>query len=405
MYGKNRRGKNPAGASFSGLGSGENRPMSIDAMLDMERQEVLALLEDGSEKKNKNKTSHVQPAQAADSERRSASPYATRSPVRSMLDIDEEPSKPSPSRQKVRSMLDFDVPVSTSTARGSSNSRGGSSTTPNSPVLSNASMFSGVTSSQAAQHARSMSDAQFKDTGIGPRLPASRASQDPTAAYQFSKIYGPNSGLPSNKKNVSSGGSKDNNSRRGSLGDALRNDLGSLSLPGERGRHSSLSGMSGRLSNKSKSPAGRLASRSRSPATFQPKLPQGKGYLADGRIVDLNSAYRRLSDANLITSSGSLSKLPMRKQSVGPGEGRLHKDYRGPDGEHLDSSDEDEPYSTDDEDRGRKKAPRPLNPDARGESGQSKSRSRSNQRKTHSLLAAAEEERKVLTAQLMAPAG
>ncbi|KAJ6442073.1 universal stress protein [Purpureocillium lavendulum] len=60
----------------------EHRPMSIDAMLDMERQDVLALLE------SKNQGS-VSPER----ERiRSSSPYAAapHSPVRSMLDIEEE---------------------------------------------------------------------------------------------------------------------------------------------------------------------------------------------------------------------------------------------------------------------------------------------------------------------------
>jgi hypothetical protein len=108
----------------------------------------------------------------------------------------------------------------------------------------------------------------------------------------------------------------------------------------------------------------------------------------------MSNAYRRLSDANLVYSSGSLAQLPMRKQSVDPGEGRLVKDYLGPDGEHLGSSEEDEPSSTDDESRGRKKEPRALNPDAKGEKHLNESRSRSGGRKTLSLLAAAEEERK-----------
>ena len=72
------------------------------------------------------------------------------------------------------------------------------------------------------------------------------------------------------------------------------------------------------------------------------------------------------------------------------------KDYLGPDGEHLESSEDEEPWSSDDEDRGRKKAPRALNPDAKGDESESKSRSRSgdNSRQVKSLLAAADEDRK-----------
>jgi hypothetical protein len=109
--------------------------------------------------------------------------------------------------------------------------------------------------------------------------------------------------------------------------------------------------------------------------------------LDDGTIVDLSSAYRRLSDANLAYSTGSLSTLPMRKRENSE-SGRMVKDYLGPDGEVLGSSEDDEPYSSDDEDRGRKKAPRSLNPDVVGQSSDDKER-----RKSLSLLAAAEEER------------
>ncbi|KAJ6442072.1 universal stress protein [Purpureocillium lavendulum] len=140
-------------------------------------------------------------------------------------------------------------------------------------------------------------------------------------------------------------------------------------------------------------------------ATFSSKLPSNKAMLADGQTVDLSNAYRRLSDANLAFSSGSLASLPMRKRSDDAGEGRLVKDYLGPDGEHLESSDEEEePYSSDDEDRGRKTAPRSLNPRARGDSGDSKSRSPAGpgKRKSLSLLAAAEAERKEVSSQLPA---
>jgi nucleotide-binding universal stress UspA family protein len=113
--------------------------------------------------------------------------------------------------------------------------------------------------------------------------------------------------------------------------------------------------------------------------------------LDDGRIVDISNAYRRLSDANLAYAGGSLSQLPRRNREDAQ-SGRMIKDYLSPDGEHLGSSEEDEAYSSDDEDRGRKKAPRSLNPDAIGGSADDPSKER---RKSMSLLAAAEEERKL----------
>lgn len=360
--------------------SRDSRPMSIDAMLDMERREVLALLE------NKHTASA-----APDKERRSASPYATpRSPVRSMLDIDEEPApakpRPSPTRQgPVRSMLDTESPLSPPPPKPT----GGSNTTPNSPTSSIESGSKNRSTSQSSHH-RSMSDAAYKPGPLGGR-------NDPTSEYQFSEIYGAHSGNQLNQLPLRAAQlGKGNQTRGGALGEALRNsDLSGLHIPGERGRNSSLSGLN-RLGNKSKSPHNRLSNRSRSPATFSPQLPQGRTYLNDGQVLDLSNAYRRLSDANLAYSTGSLSQLPMRKASGDPGEGRLIKDYLGPDGEQLGSSEDEEPYSTDDETRGRKKEPRALNPDAKGEGAQGKSRSRSGggQRKTLSLLAAAEEERK-----------
>ncbi|UKZ50144.1 hypothetical protein TrVGV298_004400 [Trichoderma virens] len=118
------------------------RPMSIDAMLDMERQEVLALLERSNEA-------------PAPSPRRSDSPYAARSPVRSMLDIAEEevPSSSTASSSNktttatqgpVRSMLDVDAPPSPQLVRSmldisgpvpESPRRTGRSSTPSSPLI------------------------------------------------------------------------------------------------------------------------------------------------------------------------------------------------------------------------------------------------------------------------------
>lgn len=379
-------------------------------MLDMERKEVLALLE------SKGQAPSTSPERV-----RSASPYTPRSPVRSMLDIAEEEAgsstgsgRPAPPRAPVRSMLDIDSPppsprpASAQVVRSMLDSdtsapppppvnqpiqqQQGSRTTPSSPSTPTDPAFKAQAGSNAP-HGRAMSDAAFKPVDFGPRASGAPGGlNDRTSQYQFSGIYSNTSGGQQLPKRNTQGKWQPG----GSMGQALRNsDMSGLQLPNERGRHSSLSGRLGG-SHKSKSPHNRLANRSRSPATFI-QLGPNKAMLDDGQVVDISSAYRRLSDANLAFSSGSLAQLPKRVRSDEAGEGRLIKDYLGPDGEHLGSSDEDdELYSTDDEDRGRKKDPRALNPGARGESGESTSRSRSNRRdrKTLSLLAAAEEERK-----------
>lgn len=365
----------------------DHRPMSIDAMLDMERQEVLALLES----KNQGSTS---PERI-----RSSSPYAPapRSPVRSMLDIEEEgPSntRTSPTTQApVRSMLDVDGPLvtiqppvrsmldlDTPSPPPSATHR---SSSPISPGLTVDPQFKSSVA-QGSLHPRSMSDAGFKPD-FGPRA---GPRNDRTSEYQFSGILPRNSGQPKRSPQTTKRQSG------GSFGETLRGpDLSGLQLGGDRGRHPSIGDRLG--GKQSKSPHNRWETRSRSPATFGTLLPTSKAVLDDGQVVDISSAYRRLSDANLAFSSGSLAQLPMRKRSEDIGEGRLIKDYLGPDGEHLESSEEDDSYTSDDEDRGRKTAPRALNPDARGDSEESDSRSRSGQgeRQSLSLLAAAEQER------------
>lgn len=365
-------------------------------MLDMERQEVLALLE---------RTNDINTSSSA---RRSDSPYAARSPVRSMLDIAEEeipsshappsPGRPTVSAQgPVRSMLDVNAPPSPQLVRSmldvnspvpDSPRRAGRSSTPSSPLATSDSTFKQQASAAPAPHPRSKSDA-----GVKFVEPVRGRRNDPIANYQFSSILSHGSGSQSSVKWSSSRNSKRDSG--GSLGEALRGPEGGLQLPTDRGR--SPFGGSRLFNNKSKSPqTRRWGSRSQSPATFStPQLPPGKALLNDGQVVNLNSAYRKLSDANLIQSSGSLAQLPMRKKREEAGEGRLVKDYVGPDGEQLDSSDEEEEESSDDEDRGRKKSPRSLIHGTTSDKGQAAAgSSQPGERQALSLLAAAEEERK-----------
>jgi hypothetical protein len=111
--------------------------------------------------------------------------------------------------------------------------------------------------------------------------------------------------------------------------------------------------------------------------------------------MDMHNAYRRLSDANLARSGGSLAVLSRRKRSDDANaSGRLVKDYLSPDGDLLpeESSDEDQASSSDEEgDRGRKAK---RNFDG-SDNGSIKSPGlEPKNRVSQSLLAATEEERK-----------
>lgn len=379
-------------------------PMSIDAMLDMEREEVLALLENKA-------------AQSATTSGtlRSGSPYtnAPRSPVRSMLDVGDDDTGsaerrtspdpqppvrsmldvdgPPPANNPVRSMLDVGGPAA---ARPSSQTRSPyNRSVPSSPTMSHSTMYKGSSQPPSRLHPRSSSDAAFQPAEFGPRRTV--GSNDRTSEYQFSKIL-PSSASGNLLSKRSSQGKRP--SGGSSLVEALRGyDFSGLSLPSSKGGRNSSASRLGY--HQSKSPHNRWNDRSKSPAV--PKDPN-QVMLGDGRIVDMTNAYRRLSDANLAYSSGSLSQLPMRKRSDEAGAGRLVKDYLGPDGELLESSEDDDPYSSDDEDRGRKKAPRDLNPDAKGESeSEDKLRMQTVNKKNTplSLLAAADEDRSNIASQ------
>ncbi|KAK4242809.1 hypothetical protein C8A03DRAFT_39966 [Achaetomium macrosporum] len=373
----------------------KQQPMSMEAMLDEERREVLALLEG---------TSNPRPRPLRELGSRSPSPYTPRSPVRSMLDIGNDPTLLSPASLRsfntktspgpaapVRSMLDVDSPPPApirSMLDVDSPPPGAKQvfSTPSSPVESNSRAHAANSA-----HPRSLSDASSRPVDFGPRLGPARV--DPTADYQFSGIITQHAGqaLP---KRVTQGGK-----RSSAMAEIMRgNDVSSLVLPGDRGRHHSSSGPSVRLGNKSKSPHNRLSMRShspRAPLMGRTLSPAGRGVLNDPEIVAYNNAYRRLSDAALAQSGGSLSELGKRKGSNYM-TGRLAKDYLGPDGEPLveDSSEDDGSSSDEEGQRGRKTA---RNSDIR--TSQSGSASPETQRTVRSLLAAAEQERAQVASQ------
>jgi len=203
-------------------------------------------------------------------------------------------------------------------------------------------------------------------------------------------------------------------------------ELEPLPLTRDQGRHNSTAGI---LGVKSKSPSSRLTNRSQSPGgailntnSFNLMSTPGKFVTDGGKVIDMNNAYRRLSDANLLKSGGHLSSLPAKKASerarngetLSPtGEPRLQKDYyeNDEDGEAAVESSEEEVSSDEDgwgsqSGRGRRRARR-----KKGAGTDADTEDSENDRKggpagmgrlggpkmAHSLMAAAEEERKCYT--------
>jgi hypothetical protein len=176
---------------------------------------------------------------------------------------------------------------------------------------------------------------------------------------------------------------------------------GDISLFGtrDRGRHHSIAGT--RISNtKSKSPHNRLGGRSNSPSVSLSPDPS-KFVLDDGRVIDMNSAYRRLSDANLALSAGglkALGKISRRRKNSGDAAAgsRLEKDYTNIDGEGAlaDSSDEERDSSGSEGPRGRKTNTRADDDNPESQTlGMGRGKG---PRTALSLMAAAEEERKCI---------
>lgn len=269
--------------------------------------------------------------------------------------------------------------------------------TPPSPVLAH----NKLAHSSNASHPRHMSDAAARPVGFGPRAEAGR---DLTSEYQFADIITANTGQAMPKR-VSMGNKKSAQSSSAMAHLVRGNDVSRIPLPGDRGRASN-SGPT-RLGSKSRSPHQNLALRSSSPAQPQSNLaglsPAIRALLEETqakdqkKAADMKNAYRRLSDANLVRSGGSLAEIGRRKKADGQtGGARLTKDYLSPDGDDVleDSSDEHDDSSQEEGERGRKAARSysfgALKPDA-DKKGGSKPRSAS---KAQSLLAAAEEERK-----------
>lgn len=280
--------------------------MSLESALDEERREVMAILEGNTPVARTGGRDHGARL------RRAASPAGVaQSPVRSMLDVGDLPAAP----------RHASIGSPTSGSIGSPRSPGfppavRSLLNTDSPPLTPA-------STSNLHHARTVS-------GPGPSDPDSPA-QNLEDAYQFE--------IPPRQPGKKKG--------------ALASVFGSSSSEPQRARHNSTSGTIG--GRRPMSPSSRLGGHGRSMSPAQTSLSAtnyhlmadpGKYIAPSGKVIDISSAYRRLSDANLIRSGGNLANLPTRKgsdpekgESRAPDGGvRLEKDYFADD----DIDDEDE---------------------------------------------------------------
>lgn len=365
--------------------------MSLETALDDERREVMDILE-GRPSPNQGLGNRSASPLAPSARRRSPPP-----PVRSMLDIAGPVT--SNRAQSVRSMLDTGRPASIRSAHGPSTS--------------------GASLSTALGRRRAGSDT----VEPRPRAVNDREAVNPHVDYQFQMLPSiQNQALP---KRVTQGGKKQNISSMASI--MQGQELGPLPRGRDQGRHNSSAG----IGRGSTSPSSRLLNRSQSPGTGTLMQTPGKFVTDSGKVIDMNSAYRRLSDAALIKSGGGLSSLPTNPvsqrvhlgtgESLSPtGEVRLQKDYYEP-GENgeaaVESSDED-PQSGSSEDehwgqrylRGRKRGRRRMAEDEGDSDNEGSNSDGTNAgegsvglgkapgpRKAKSLLAAAEEESESIT--------
>ena len=280
--------------------------MSLETALDEERLEVMRILEGKSQISKKPLA------------RRKLSPPAAQSPIRSMLDISTTSAVPkrnvasispkakaesSPAPPTVRSMLDTSTPLPPPHPR---------------------------------QSGPSPSRLEHTSTG-GTRL-------DPKSAYQFDML--PTIDARSLPKRVSQGIKKQRKTS---------SEVPSSGVSASY-RHSSL--RDGHHPRLSQSPSSRLpGTRSASQGgkrlntnSFNLMSDPSKFVTDSGQEIDLNNAYRRLSDAALLRSGGSLSTLGERKlsdsikgESAAPGGGmRMQKEVLGEaEEEAVDSTDDE----------------------------------------------------------------
>ena len=323
--------------------------MSLESALDEERRAVMDILEGRTTQRSSSMASGSTFNQNA----RTASPVA---PVRSMLDIGPaaprhgsvagggvgvtpSPLRSAPLTSGTRSMLDPLIPPAPRTTQS----------TTTSPTESKPSM-SGLHRAQSDASSHPM-EGRFRVVNDKDKNIQSKYQFDMTSTVS-------GRALP---KRVSLGGKK---SKRNAMASIIQGQELDPLPARDNGRHNSTAGI---LGGHSRSPSSRLNNRSQSPGvsmlntnSFNPMAVPGTFVTDSGKVIDMNSAYRRLSDAALLKSGGNLSSLPTRNSAtraragsgevLSPsGEPRLQKDfYEDEHGEGaIESSDEE--HSSDDD--------------------------------------------------------
>ncbi|KAI9741385.1 MAG: hypothetical protein M1834_003102 [Cirrosporium novae-zelandiae] len=366
--------------------AGSRVPLSLEAQIELERKEVMELLEG-----RQHQPSNQQPPRI----NRTASP----APV-------------------IRSMLDLDAPVPP---------RHGSI----------AGIGVGVTTPSPLHYAHSMTDGYANVTTSSPTGSSGQSPSSPTSPpemhrsplvaegwsvgktgniqedYKFSMLSAGPSSVP---KRVTQGGKKEK-PLPSSIAAAMTGDYSSLSLQAPQNQRII------REQRRSASRSPSRFSRSRSPTptsylnnnSYNPMRTPGVYVSDSGKTIRMENAYRRLSDAALLKSGGSLAELASKKHSRAQSAGNaspspdtntrlLEDDLEGGEDAAVESDEDnaDEDSSGDDTEkpegsRGRRRTRRPTAPTDKAWAdkvdGLKKTRSKGSQ-PAKSLLAAAEEERK-----------
>jgi hypothetical protein len=391
--------------------------MSLESVLDQERRDVLALLE-GPSGRSKSSANYAGTARAS-------SPFtATRSTVRSMLDVETPIAKSAALRHAplsgtnggmssppIRSMLDVDgvlpppvvkqshPPPLTGLIKSSNSSPAVASTrsAQSSPTEPNH-----RTGTRSRSTQRSLSDAATRPANFGPRAPGFELA----SAYEVSGYLASNSSIPSMPKRKTPIGKKPQ--IPSAMAEVVRGGDLSTFASQHRGRNQSITGSSINHAAKSSSPHNRLGLRSNSPHASMLSPDSSKFITHDGRVLNMNSAYKQLSDAKLASAGGGLSTLNEQSRrrrtnsgdqinSEGSSGVRLEEDFTQKENNgDAEESSEEEPASSED-DRGRRKKGKELDKSATNHSPESTTLGMGRAkgpRTARSLMAAAEEERK-----------
>ncbi|KAI9770413.1 MAG: hypothetical protein M1840_003299 [Geoglossum simile] len=306
--------------------------MSLESSLEEERREVLKLLESpkSSQFHGPSRSPSSRPVTSRDFRGRTTSPVGTRSPVRSMLDIDGETAPrhaPIAVIGNAGAASSRDRSESLGSNRGISSLLEPESPPPPSRLIQSANASPTLQAPSSGPMHRSRSDAAAHPPNAGPRHlrdldkpPTNHAKFTPNTDYQFKML--PTIQAHSAPKRVTQGGRLSSSFVPNSMASVMRGaELGQLPPRGRDGGRGSVAGIGSH--GHSRSPVPR-SGRSQSPnsrllnTNSQDFMPTpGISVLGSGEVVDLNSAFTRLSDAALAKSGGSLSHLPNRATAPG----------------------------------------------------------------------------------------